>query len=362
MSVGTNIQTINFNMPVQQDVQTTFRAQTVPVKDYPSDTVEINGKKKTGMSNGKKIGIGLGIFGATALAIGLIVKGRGSQAKEVIKHIDFKEAKTLEEAKKYAKKELGVLYHDINDLEMVNFINEWLTNIHNKCKVIDKTSYPRIIADLKDTKQITSPFCMTGSTKVNKNFEGHILGVNLATFEHFDKFLNEAIGTGTALAKDRNGKYIIVDNAYKTDFIKNVIERVNNYNNNLSLKEKMKLMNDLKGIQDGEMVNGKWKEKQTSIYQILNHELGHLRHQYFAKDYEAMKKAEEFIAQKKPVSSITREFLNDKSIQETAGKVSPYAQESPLEFVAETFADLLEGKTLPDDVMALYKKYNGPSV
>lgn len=362
MSVGTNIQTINFNKPVQQNAQMTFRSQTTQVKDYPPDTVEINSKKKTGMSTGAKVGIGLGILGTVALAIGLMVKGRGSQAKEVVKHIEFKEAKTFEEAKKFAKDELGVIYHDINNLEMANFINEWLINIHNKCKIIDKTSYPKIIADLKDKKQITAPFCMTESAKVNKNFEGHILGVNIATFEHFDKFLNEAIGTGSVLAKNKSGKYIIVDDAYKTDFIKNVIERVNNYNNKISLKEKIKLMSDLKGIQDGKMVNGKWKEKQISIYQTLNHELGHLRHQYVAKDYETMKKAEEFITQGKSVSDITQEFLNSKSIQETAGKVSPYAQESPLEFVAETFADLLEGKTLPDDVMALYKKYNGPII
>ena len=60
--------------------------------------------------------------------------------------------------------------------------------------------------------------------------------------------------------------------------------------------------------------------------------------------------------------SITKEFLNTKSIQETASKVSDYAKESPLEFIAETFAGLIEGKTYSNDVMALYKKYGGPVI
>ena len=52
--------------------------------------------------------------------------------------------------------------------------------------------------------------------------------------------------------------------------------------------------------------------------------------------------------------------LMDENIQQTAGKVSWYAQTSIGEFVAEVYAKLVSGAKLPDDVMALYKKYNGP--
>lgn len=361
MSAGTNIQSIKFNNTIQPKVQTNFKAQTAPVPDYPPDTVEINGKKKTGMSNGAKVGIGLGILGTAALAIGLIMKGRGSQAKEVVKHIDFKEAKTIEEAQKFAKDKLGVMYHDIHDLEVINFINEWITKVHNKCSIIDKTSYPKFVASSNE-KQITAPFLMTSSVKANKNFEGHILGVNMKTFNNFDEFLNSVICDGSIITKNKNGKFIIVDNAYKTDFVNDVINRMNNYNTKTTFKDKLQLICDIQGISDGEVINGKLQEKVTSIYHNLNHELGHLRHQYSAKNYEAMKKVDEFKANNLPVSDITKEFLNTPTIQETAGKVSVYAQESPLEFVAETFADLIEGKTIPEDVMALYKKYNGPMI
>ena len=52
--------------------------------------------------------------------------------------------------------------------------------------------------------------------------------------------------------------------------------------------------------------------------------------------------------------------MTDQNIQQTAGKVSWYAQTSIGEFVAEVYAKLVSGAKLPDDVMALYKKYNGP--
>ena len=44
----------------------------------------------------------------------------------------------------------------------------------------------------------------------------------------------------------------------------------------------------------------------------------------------------------------------------TAGKVSAYAQTSIGEFIAETYAKMVSGDTIPDDVLKLYKKYNGP--
>ena len=58
--------------------------------------------------------------------------------------------------------------------------------------------------------------------------------------------------------------------------------------------------------------------------------------------------------------SIINEFLNDKTIQKTAGKVSEYSKESPAEFVAEVFARRMQGKTFSDDIITLYKKYGGP--
>ena len=54
------------------------------------------------------------------------------------------------------------------------------------------------------------------------------------------------------------------------------------------------------------------------------------------------------------------EHLTNSEIQKTAGKISPYAQTGIGEFIADTYAELIKGTKLSDDVMALYKKYNGP--
>ena len=56
------------------------------------------------------------------------------------------------------------------------------------------------------------------------------------------------------------------------------------------------------------------------------------------------------------------EFVNNQEIQQTAGKVSTYAQSGIGEFIAEVYARLISGKKLSDDVMALYKKYKGPEI
>ena len=54
------------------------------------------------------------------------------------------------------------------------------------------------------------------------------------------------------------------------------------------------------------------------------------------------------------------EFLTNQETQQTAGKVSWYAQTSIGEFIAEVYGKMVRGEKIADDVMALYKKYNGP--
>ena len=65
------------------------------------------------------------------------------------------------------------------------------------------------------------------------------------------------------------------------------------------------------------------------------------------------------------VTGITKYFVNSQEKQQIASRVSIYATKSPVEFVAETYAELIKrtlhgGKKLPDDVMKLYAEYKGP--
>lgn len=82
MSVGTNIQTINFNKHIQQNKPITFRSQTVPVENYQQDTVEFE-KKKQYLSVGIKAAIGIGV--ATFLAVGAdFIFGKGKHVKNLL--------------------------------------------------------------------------------------------------------------------------------------------------------------------------------------------------------------------------------------------------------------------------------------
>ena len=56
------------------------------------------------------------------------------------------------------------------------------------------------------------------------------------------------------------------------------------------------------------------------------------------------------------------EFITNQETQQSAGKVSSYAQSGIGEFIAETYKDMIAGKTIPNDVVQLYKKYKGPEL
>lgn len=361
MSVGTNIQTVNFNN-IQPKMQTNFKAQSSPVKDYPTDTVEINGKKKNGMSNGAKVGIGLGILGTAALAIGLIAKGRGSQAKEVVKHIDFKPAKTIEEAKQFAKDKLDVIYFDefgkFEDVEMVNFINEWIVKTHNNPK-FGRNSYPKIVYNADHDGAIMS---MTTKNAVIDGVDyGYGLGVNLKKFKEFEpQALKKYNLNFSVVKKGADGKYFITDKKFDNEYTRRLVKNLNS--DSLTFEDKMQLMLDMLAYKERKVINGVMQIRGRKVYNYLNHEQGHLLHSKNCNNYEQMRKVEEYINNGQEVSEITKEFVNNKDIQAIAGKVSNYAKESPLEFVAETFAGLRDGIKFDDDVMALYKKYNGPIV
>ena len=303
MSIGVNSQITNINN-IQPKTQVAFGAQTAPVKDYPPDTVEISGKKK-GLSTGAKWGIGLGLTALVGLGACLISRGRigTKSAKQITEHIDFKEAKNMDEAIKFAQENFGIKLDLGDNLFAANFINESCVNVSNKMK--GKAYFPKKIK----------------FGNINNNSKA------VGGYDHISNVLvvNET---------NSHGGW----NFYKAF--------------NETLKSKQNYLEYSKQLQKLDIAN--------NMRETIYHELGHCNHAAICKDYHKMGKLKElgFVVDK----SITKEFLNTKSIQETASKVSDYAKESPAEFIAETFAGLIEGKTYSNDVMALYKKYGGPVI
>ena len=87
------------------------------------------------------------------------------------------------------------------------------------------------------------------------------------------------------------------------------------------------------------------------VEQLFTHELGHLNHKLTPAD-------EAYLTSK----AVIDEHRNNVAIQNTCSKITPYAKQSPKEFVAEVYSGLISGQKFSDDVMALYKKYGGPAL
>ena len=339
---------------------TTSQIKNVPKLTQQPDTVSFSTKnKKESLSNGAKWGIGaLALAGVATLAY-VLSKGKvgSKQTQQIVKQVEFKPAKTIEEAKKFAKDKLGVTITDstgkFEDVECVNFINEWLTNTHNNPK-FGPNSYPKIVCNSK-----TGVMSMLDDNFVKDGIDyGRIMTINLDFFKNFktraiDKYMPQL----DILTKNAEGKYVIVKSEYDCPYTRRIVKYANA--KELSFKDKMQCWSDLKTFES-------WQDRnlenisENSLWRTINHEQGHFLHGNNCSDYKLMKKVKEF--DDEPVSAITQEFVNNNDIQNSARKVSRYATTSPAEFVAEVFAGLKDGKVYDNDVMALYKKYGGPAI
>ena len=57
-----------------------------------------------------------------------------------------------------------------------------------------------------------------------------------------------------------------------------------------------------------------------------------------------------------------KEWVDNDDYITAANRISSYAADGPGEFIAETFARMINGNKIPDEVLALYNKLEGPKV
>lgn len=409
-----NVNAVNTTQVKMPDsANQTAQIQTA-TKPYPNDTVEINGKKKTGMSNGAKVGIG----GIIAIGIGalayVLTKGKtgSKQVKQLAEHIEFNEAKSIEEATKFAKEHLGITKFDVgNDLEIANWVNNGLTRISNVYK--GRASIPNIIETYPEKlyqKMIKEGEAIPMATM---NAQKGRMRINIHCFDDAKKSIQKlmdelGIKIGKTDAQSRghfqfemlpfmntekqknlipllfratNGKAtkmeliscelgltdmlhfkvllykkpeLIYSRVLKSGKLQNVFSSLKNLNV-LTLDEfktltKEKQIDYLYELYD-DVIKGRTNDelfslfseiriadRKPNIYHIIDHETGH-----------------------KFDTELKTHMLSDAE-KNIATTVSDYATTNSREFVAEVFAELIEGRKLPDDVMALYKKYNGPTI
>lgn len=363
------------------------------------DIVEINSSNdKQGLTTGQKVAIGVGLaaIGCFGVKFGLQHKiknvYKNLKIADLPENIIFKKATTKEEALKFTKETLKIRnVEESMTLEELNYINKCLVDVSNahkgKCVMPTKINYfsdeyLKLIGDGGSNITIAGMSC-SGLSK-----ELGTLSINKKAFEnkYLDAQLKECYFTKSGAIKMKPNtpyKYKGEIYAQADQEASKLLEKYYGNPNSLTLEEKLKLIesrqifeNNIYNLQKGinvEAVGVKINSKGEKFVVMhlqpeghsIYHEMGHLQDVFAKKETHISNPFRTEINMRRDEFNLFptkthKEFLNDKSIQKAAGKISAYAQTSKDEFVAEVYAGLVSGKKFPEDVMTLYKKYGGP--
>ena len=352
-------------------------------------------------------------------------------AFQLAEHIDFKKAETVEEARNFAKTHLGIKTIDENmPLDVLNWVNEGLVNINNvrkgKAKLPDSLGYQAMDSDILACviqKQDGGKF---GSIlNINKNALDSL-------DEYFNINIKSFIEDGLGVFKEGSDGKLSVSNFYSNSVATpSLIEKVNKWredSSSFSIIDKIQFYEDFSklnhavnsfynaplskleqllknpGIEetllmhfnlpDINQIKKLTTEQQRNVlvnvvntclssgdrinlsyskgdkFETIYHEIGHLEHctNIGYENYMKLGKPEECISYLGKISDETSEFLQSQEKQQTAYRVTPYATESPAEFVAEVYRRIIQkrvaGDTKPlnEDIMHLYSEYKGVAV
>lgn len=369
-----------------------------------------NKEEKKGLSKKAKWGI-IGGIGVGALIAFYIAKGKFTEAKKLAESIDFKPAQTIEEAIEFGKKHLGIRSYtgfEAKDIEVINWVNEGLVNTSNKMK--GKLRMPKDIVYTEDLGETT----LAGVVTEKGEYEGWF-GINKKIFDNVDKSITEVLDVlkeGNWIEIKNNclsGCYRLKKQSVqplaeqfekyqagslsfndKIDFwnslsvlrnttsslkyspfnfikqslaipeIKTICENkglVTNLENikAMTTDEQFNLLKEILTLNQG--VRIQFDVNNKSAFSTIYHEMGHIQDmtpRCLTTDkynYDYSKYSDELKA-----------WVDNQENMQIANRVSEYASHGPGEFIAETFARMIQGNKLPDEVLALYKKLKGPDV
>lgn len=359
-------------------------------RELSKDTLEISTKKENKNNNSKIAAIAGSIVGLAIIAAFIIKKNSSCVVKKIAQEINFEPAKSLDEAIKFGKENLGIKTYsgfEKGDIDAINWINGGLTNVANKyCG--SKVKMPRIIEY---------------STRVGDNalaavdIKKGVMSVNKNIFSNFDAVLDK-ISNDPSLKTDNGFKKLLrhyqestKDFNDKLSFYQSCTELINSYT--MLAKRPSLYIEALKGAMekagvqfeygDAQSLDGikklpvqeqlsilfenmrrltnqtgkkiLFKSHKISIYDTIYHEMGHLQDKFREATYH-------FNGDKAEYSKELLKWVNDKDALAAAMRVSAYSMTGPGEFIAETYKSAINGNEITSDVMNLYKKLGGPSI
>ena len=321
------------------------------------DVVDISTQKdkKKALNKSVIIASGLAVVGT---ALYTATRGRLNIFKQAAKSGEFINAKSVKEAVNYGKRDLKIRRYEnseLADLDMINTLNEML---HKEKRLTGEI--PQVIRFLKKGElHVTAPMGYKLDPKTNKR----VLFVNTDTFNRFDEVIKDSFierGRGTGLSNFialKDGKYVLSDLSYKSNAMDKFIEKLNTFNPNSSFKDKMELYQGISNAKSAAHARNlglkDYKMQDFAFDDIFVHEMGHMHHRSIYPRYE------EAGAQ---MTQLRKDFTLDTETSRIPYRVSSYAASSPLEFVAEVYTGLRKGQHFDNEVMSLYRKYNGPLV
>ncbi len=257
----------------------------------------------------------LGMIGLMAAAVLKTVKP--VQLKKLAEQVEFKEAKSIKEAEKFALDNFGIKLEADNDLFTANMINEVCTNVSNKMK--GRLAFPEKIIVMEENT----------IAKCGKNVRGRY---NVADDSIYINKQSIA------------GKYIIPDT-----------------------KEQISLSKWLNGLSERgsgyQQIKNAWENspgyfQRSAILKMqycIAHELGHCNHFKLNKKgfWQSILKKEEFLKEidKPEVKELCEQYFPSKN-----------HTKNPLEFIADTFALKIQGRKTPLPIEKIYKNYGGISL
>ena len=271
--------------------KTEFKGTTAPI---PNDSVEISSKKK-GLSNGAKCGIGIGTLVAV-IGIGITLVNKANKNHKALvdnieklcdeklvlsnlpEKIEWKAAKTLDEAMKFTKDTLGIKEVDKNfTLEALNDTNACITDICNlhKGKLYMPTALEYTDRLRKNTRAAVTSGIRSknyGKMSINKRyFDRDFLIEDLKIDLYYDngekcfsfrkdKYVSNFVDNGLALYFDKNftkylDKYYSDPSKLSLDELR-IISSTMDYMNDVRRKPKDYPMTLLKDLQNEFEKNG----------------------------------------------------------------------------------------------------------
>lgn len=311
-------------------------------------------------------------------------------------HIEFQPAKNINEAKKFARKNLGICTYKITDVDCANYVNEALCNYYNNSKnknsVIDScdiTNAPLAIAAIKPATS-----CLVINQEKMKNIDAEIENLFNGKKEKaiqpdglFEKRYNLTEKQREYIEKYRTNpdqmslkekigfEMFIQDSldplAMQTTFDDmaqnpNVIEYLNKRGFS-DFKEITKLPKEIfkQLVRDiFENTDYRINTHDGGDFLPINHEIGHKMHAKnvgLKRFYELSTFVHTENKEETTINEINsmKKFIQNEPQWRLVRNVSPYSAVSPAEFVAETFAHLVNGAEFDDATIELYKKYGG---